>query len=138
MLIFRWAGILRREMRHMNKTNAMRVRLTADRKADILRKLTSLYGDEFDEKLSPFRADQILTFFLQHLGPAVYNQAIQDARKFMSERLLGLGHWACSREVGNHGCSNRIMGEDKSFRGGAYESHIEEHARNRRECGGGG
>lgn len=65
----------------------MRVRLTDERKADILRRLTSLYSSEYDEKLSPFRAEQILTFFLQNLGPAVYNQAIQDARKYMADRL---------------------------------------------------
>ena len=67
-----------------------RIRLTDERKAEILRRLTSLFASEFDEKLSPFRAEQILTFFLQNLGPAVYNQAIQDARKYMSERLEDL------------------------------------------------
>jgi uncharacterized protein (DUF2164 family) len=65
----------------------MRIRLTDERKSDILRKLTGLYAGEFDEKLSPFRAEQILTFFLQNLGPAIYNQAIQDARKYMTDRL---------------------------------------------------
>ena len=64
-----------------------RIRLTDERKAEILRRLTSLFGSEFDEKLSPFRAEQILSFFLQNLGPAVYNQAIQDARKYMTDRL---------------------------------------------------
>ena len=65
----------------------MRIRLTDERKADILRRLTSLFAVEFDERLSQFQAEQILTFFLQTLGPAVYNQAIQDARKYMAERL---------------------------------------------------
>ena len=31
--------------------------------------------------------DHILTFFVQNLGPAIYNQAIQDARKYMPDRL---------------------------------------------------
>lgn len=68
----------------------MRIRLTDERKAEILRKLTCFYAGEFDEKLSPFRAEQVLTFFVQNLGPAIYNQAIQDARKYMSERLEDL------------------------------------------------
>ena len=73
----------------MNKKSpvSIRVQLTDERKAEILRRLTSLFASEFDEKLSPFRAEQILTFFLQNLGPALYNQAIQDARKYMAERL---------------------------------------------------
>jgi hypothetical protein len=41
----------------------------------------------FDEKISEFRAEQVLEVFLQKLGPAVYNQAVQDARKFMQSRL---------------------------------------------------
>lgn len=67
--------------------DSMRVRLADERKADILRRLTSLYATEFDEQLTQFRAEKLLGFFLQHLGPAVYNQAIQDARKYMAERL---------------------------------------------------
>jgi len=49
-----------------------------------------MYAQEFDEELSAFRAEHILTFFVRSLGPSVYNQAIQDARKFMAERLEDL------------------------------------------------
>ena len=42
---------------------------------------------EFDEELSPFRAEQLLDFFLAALGPHVYNQAVQDARGFMQRKL---------------------------------------------------
>jgi uncharacterized protein (DUF2164 family) len=65
----------------------LRVELSDERKSDILRKLAELYAQEFDETLSPFRAEQILAFFMKNLGPSVYNQAIQDARGFMMERL---------------------------------------------------
>lgn len=65
----------------------MRIKLDDDRKADILRRLTDMYAREFDAPLSAFRAQMLLDFFVQHLGPPVYNQAIQDARKFMSDRL---------------------------------------------------
>jgi uncharacterized protein (DUF2164 family) len=68
-------------------TSPTKIRLTDERKAEILCRLTILFASEFDEKISPFRAERILTFFLQNLGPAVYNQAIQDARKYMTDRL---------------------------------------------------
>jgi len=70
--------------------NPMRIKLSEERKAEILRKLGELYASEFDEELSAFRAEQILGFFLKTLGPPVYNQAIQDARGFMMERLEDL------------------------------------------------
>ncbi len=68
----------------------IRIRLSDERKGEILRRLTDIYSQEFDEELSEFRAEQILTFFIKTLGPPVYNQAIQDARKFMAERLEDL------------------------------------------------
>ncbi len=70
--------------------NPMRVQLSDERRADILRELTEMYSREFDEDLSSFRAEQILAFFVKKLGPSVYNQAIQDARGFMMERLEDL------------------------------------------------
>ena len=68
-------------------TSAMRVQLSEARREQILRKLAEMYAAEFDEELSTFRAGQILGFFMENLGPAVYNQAIQDARGFMMDRL---------------------------------------------------
>ena len=73
-----------------DKHNPAHIRLSEERKSGILRGLTELYERDFDESLSDFRAEQILDFFVRTLGPAVYNQAIQDARKFMAERLEDL------------------------------------------------
>jgi uncharacterized protein (DUF2164 family) len=65
----------------------MRISLSDERKEIILRLLTEMYAEEFDEQLSPYRAQQLLDFFVKILGPQVYNQAIQDARAFMLEKL---------------------------------------------------
>jgi uncharacterized protein (DUF2164 family) len=63
----------------MTIDDARRERLTS--------RLKALYRAEFDEELSDFRADRILDFFLETLGPQVYNQAVQDARSFVQARL---------------------------------------------------
>lgn len=68
----------------------MRIRLSEDRKQAILRALRDFYLEVFDEELSTFRAEQILRFFVTTLGPPIYNQAIQDARGFMFEKLEDL------------------------------------------------
>ena len=65
----------------------MRVQLTDERRAQILEKLRGHYREEFDEELSDFRAEGLLDFFVASLGPPIYNQAIQDARAYMAERL---------------------------------------------------
>jgi uncharacterized protein (DUF2164 family) len=68
----------------------MRIQLTDERREAILEGLQALYLDEFDEGLSAFRANHLLRYFVGMLGPVVYNQAIQDARAFLAERLEDL------------------------------------------------
>lgn len=65
----------------------MRIKLEEERKAEISQALVNLYATEFDEKLSQFRADEIVEFMLSQIGPSQYNQAIGDARKYMAEKL---------------------------------------------------
>lgn len=69
------------------EARGMRIQLSEERRKVILGHLTGLYQDEFDETLSGFRAERIVDFFIRTLGPSVYNQAVQDVRKYMQERL---------------------------------------------------
>ena len=64
-----------------------RIALTDERRATLKHALGTLFAERFDEQLSDFRGDELVDFFLRQLGPAVYNQAIADARGFMLERL---------------------------------------------------
>lgn len=70
--------------------NPSKIKLAEDRKNGLLRSFTAFYSAEFDEELSQFRAEQIFDFFIKALGPAVYNQAVQDAKAFMMEKLEDL------------------------------------------------
>lgn len=83
----------------MTMSYGRRFTLSDDRKNGILRRLQEFYRSEFDEDLSDFRAEQILSFFLKFLGPDVYNQAIQDARGFMLGKLEDLDTEFYERET---------------------------------------
>lgn len=65
----------------------MTVRIDEPRREALVARLRGFFQEEFDEELSPFRAEQVLDFFLETLGPQVYNQAVQDARGFMQQKL---------------------------------------------------
>ena len=65
----------------------MAIQLDDDRRARLTALLQGFFREELDEELSEFRAAQVLDFFLGALGPQVYNQAVQDARRFMAEKL---------------------------------------------------
>jgi uncharacterized protein (DUF2164 family) len=64
-----------------------RIRLDDERRAGLRRELRAFHEQRFDEPLSDYHAEELLAFFLRRLGPAVYNQAIADARGYMLERL---------------------------------------------------
>jgi uncharacterized protein (DUF2164 family) len=66
---------------------SLRIRLADERRAALVAALREHFRRELDEELSEFRAVGILDFFLKRLGPTVYNQAIQDARAFVQEKL---------------------------------------------------
>jgi len=61
--------------------------LSNERQAQIIKAVVDFYKSEFDEDLSEFRAATLVEFMLLQIGPSQYNQAIQDARKFMAQKL---------------------------------------------------
>ncbi len=65
----------------------MRIQLTEERRARMLRSLRKFFADELDQEFGELAAERILDFFVKELGAPVYNQAIQDARAFLQARL---------------------------------------------------
>ena len=61
--------------------------LSDDRRATLAAHLQRLFAEEFDEDLSGFRADAIIELMLKQLGPAVYNQAVEDVRAHLQSKL---------------------------------------------------
>jgi uncharacterized protein (DUF2164 family) len=68
----------------------MRIKLSADRRAALLRAIKEYFGAEFEEPLSDFRANGLLDFFVRELGPPVYNQGVRDASSYMQEKLADI------------------------------------------------
>ena len=68
----------------------LRIRLSDDRRARIIRSLQSFFLDEFDEDLSDFRAQGLLDLVLADVGPAAYNQGVRDACAHLQEKIIDL------------------------------------------------
>lgn len=58
-----------------------------DRRDHLVRELQAFFLDRFDEDLSAFRAAELLDHILERIAPAAYDQGVQDARKYMMEKL---------------------------------------------------
>lgn len=65
----------------------MEIKLDPARRARVAAHLQKLFSTEFDETLSNFRADEIIDLMLRTMGPAVYNQAVQDVRAHLQGKL---------------------------------------------------
>jgi uncharacterized protein (DUF2164 family) len=66
------------------------IKLTDERRERVLNAATKFFAENFDEELSEFRREVLLDFFIKELGAPVYNQAIQDVRAAMQEKLQDL------------------------------------------------
>jgi uncharacterized protein (DUF2164 family) len=67
-----------------------RIKLSGDRRADLVALIQHFVRTEFDQELSEFQAARLLDFFVRHLGAPVYNQAVQDVRGFLQEKVSDL------------------------------------------------
>lgn len=65
----------------------MKPTLDPERRRLLISDLQSFFLDEFDEDVSELRAERILDFALEAVGPEIYNQAVGDARAYMQGKL---------------------------------------------------
>ncbi|MGH9202864.1 MAG: DUF2164 domain-containing protein [Vicinamibacterales bacterium] len=77
----------------------MRIILSPDRRAALLRSLKEHFAAEFDEPLSDFRAQALLDLFIRELGPPVYNQGVRDAASYMQQKLSDIDGEIYERET---------------------------------------
>ncbi|MBY9066147.1 DUF2164 domain-containing protein [Hyphomonas sp. WL0036] len=61
--------------------------LSEDRRQRLIDQLRLMFSQEFDIALSPFQAGEVVDRMTALLGPAVYNEAVQDVRQHFQRRL---------------------------------------------------
>lgn len=67
-----------------------RIQMTAERRKAMLASIQDYFRKEREEELGDLGALLILDFFMERLGPPIYNQGLEDAHRFMSEKLEDL------------------------------------------------
>jgi uncharacterized protein (DUF2164 family) len=71
----------------MPPQSPMRIRLSPERRAALIRAIKAHVSADFDEVLSDFRAEALLDFFVRELGPLVYNQGVRDTASYLQGKL---------------------------------------------------
>ncbi|RYZ14048.1 MAG: DUF2164 domain-containing protein [Alphaproteobacteria bacterium] len=65
----------------------MKIALSNENRIRAAAQIQRQFSIEFDERLSDFRADALIDLMLKALGPAIYNQGVQDARLHLQGKL---------------------------------------------------
>lgn len=73
-----------------SRTSSTRIRLSDERRAQLITALKQYFAAEFDESLSDFRAEGLLDFLVKELGPPVYNQGVRDAARYVQAKLADI------------------------------------------------
>ena len=61
--------------------------LSPERRQRLIDELSKLASQDFDIALSPFQAGELADRMTALIGPAVYNEAVQDVRLHLQRRL---------------------------------------------------
>ncbi|HMV42447.1 MAG TPA: DUF2164 domain-containing protein [Leptospiraceae bacterium] len=68
----------------------MDIELKKNDKDAILASIQKYFREELEIEIGEMQAGFVLKYFLNEIGPFVYNKAIQDAEAFMSDKILDL------------------------------------------------
>jgi uncharacterized protein (DUF2164 family) len=65
----------------------MHIKLSPERRDQLVSEVRRFFSEEFDRELSDFQGERLIDFLVRCLGAPVYNQAIQDARAAVQQKL---------------------------------------------------
>lgn len=67
-----------------------KIELTRPEKEALVYKIKMYFREELEYEIGAFPAEFLLDFFLDEMGPAIYNKAISDAHQYIDEKLTNL------------------------------------------------
>ena len=68
----------------------MPIELHKDARAEAIKSIERYFRDNMDERIGNIQAGALLNFFLEEIGPSVYNKAVADAQERMQMRASEL------------------------------------------------
>ena len=69
----------------------MNIELSKEARAQAIASLQRYFEENMAEPIGQLPAGLLLNFFLEEVGPAVYNRAVADAQTRMEQRVIDLG-----------------------------------------------
>ena len=68
----------------------MTIKFPKETKEALIPLIQDYFVQERDESLGNLETEFLLDFFIQKVGPVIYNQAIQDAKTYIQTRVVDI------------------------------------------------
>jgi uncharacterized protein (DUF2164 family) len=65
----------------------MSIKLLEEKEKKIIESIKLYFEENLDSKIGDLKAGLLLDYILKEIGPLVYNQALEDAQKYMIEKI---------------------------------------------------
>jgi uncharacterized protein (DUF2164 family) len=68
----------------------MSIELSKELRAEALASLERYFSENFEQRIGNIAAGALLNFFLEEVGPAIYNKAVADVQERLGQRIQEL------------------------------------------------
>ena len=68
----------------------MTIKFPKETKEALIPLIQDYFAQERDESLGNLETEFLLDFFIEKIGPVIYNQAIQDAKTYIQTRVVDI------------------------------------------------
>ncbi|WP_136604864.1 DUF2164 domain-containing protein [Paenibacillus dokdonensis] len=65
----------------------MSIKLPKEQKTELAQSVQAYFEEERSESIGQLGAEQLIDFMIGELGPYIYNQAIEDTRALITEKM---------------------------------------------------
>lgn len=72
------------------KAEARKIKISKEEEKVAIEEIIQFFENERDEKIGNMESMLLFEFFMEKIGPSVYNQAIADAHKYMNNKVEDL------------------------------------------------
>ncbi|MHB1333279.1 MAG: DUF2164 domain-containing protein [Sulfuriferula sp.] len=66
----------------------MTIEISKETRKDAIESIQQYFQENMDEKIGNLAADALLDYFLEELGPIVYNKAVADVQNRLQARIM--------------------------------------------------
>jgi uncharacterized protein (DUF2164 family) len=78
----------------------MAITLEPDTRTQAVNSIRRYFTEQWDQEVGDLKAGLLLDYFLQEIGPSVYNRAVNDAQVYVRDRVADLEAACYEREFG--------------------------------------